>query len=206
MATLIDSGGQYVAASPYALTNAAAVNDVLVVIITSNSNTHATATVSGATATLAERQFVTNGGSQCVTVLTGLVTGAGTPSITFSGGADLSIQVWLVRGLSSATEDKLGSVTGTGNPLTTSVTTTVTTSLFTCWYSAVGDNFTSWNGSITASNEFTSCSSAYGYQLDIAAASRTDGANVTSNVNNTITQIYLPNDTGTQNQLFYYKA
>lgn len=174
---------------------AAQVNDVLVLACGSNSLTHATATCAGATATLAEQQFQSGTGSlqNALTILTGIVTGAGTPAFTVSGESDMGYGAWIIRGLSSATKNDGNGAFGVGNPLTASANPTGTTTLVIAYLNENGNNFTSWNGSINAEGADAGHADAYGDQVDVAAGSITPGANVTSEQNNTIAFIFLPN-------------
>src|SRR6267378_1897665 len=173
---------------------AAQVNDVLVVACGSNTLNHATATVTGATATMAEQQFQSGTGSlnNASTILTGLVTGAGTPAFNTSADSDMGFGAWIVRGLSSATKNTGSGAFGVGNPLTATVNPNVQCTLIIAYLNENANNFTSWNGSINSEGTDATHADAYGDQLAVPSGSISPGANVTSEQNNTICFIFLP--------------
>ena len=180
----------------YALGAAAQVGDVIVVLVRDLViNVHATGTVSGATCTLAEQQWVSNGASSWTTntILTGVVTVAGTPTvaITSTGGLALSWSAYIVRGLSSATKNGGASASGTSDPLTAAITTNTLCALFCMYNNQGGGGFTAFNGSITSSASGSVY--AYGYQLNVASGAQTPGVDVSSaEAGNTFSAIYLP--------------
>src|SRR6267378_283057 len=193
MASIIQFNKFY-PASTGTMGSAAAINDVLVVACGSNTLNHATCTVTGATATMAEQQFQsgTGGGPNAITILTGTVTGAGTPAFTTSADADMGFACWIVRGLSSATKNTGSGAFGVGNPLTATVNPSVVCTLIIAYLNENANNFTSWNGSINSEGTDATHADAYGDQLAVPSGSISPGANVTSEQNNTICFIFLP--------------
>ena len=173
---------------------AAQVNDVLVIACGSNTLNHATATVTGATATMVEQQFQsgTGGLNNAITILTGVVTGAGTPAFNTSGDSDMGFGCWIVRGLSSATKNTGSGAFGVGNPLTATVNPSVVCTLLIAYLNENTNSFTSWNGSINPEGADASHADAYGDQLAVPSGSISPGANVTSHGDNTIAFIFLP--------------
>ena len=194
MASIIQYNSFY-PSSAGTMGSASAINDVLIVACVAHTLLHATATVTGATATMVEQQFKsgTGGTDNAITILTGLVTGAGTPAITTSTEPDMGFGCWIVRGLSSATKNTGNGAFGVGNPLTASGNPSVTASLFIAYLNEFTNSWTSWNGSIVPDSNNTGHTDAFGHQLDMASGSYTPGANVTSDSDNTIAFIFLPN-------------
>lgn len=177
---------------------AAAVNDVLVVACGSATLVHATATVTGATATMAEQQFQSGTGTSAnaSTILTGLVTGAGTPAFTVSAESDMGFGCWIVRGLSSATKNTGSGAFGTAAPITATVNPSVTCTLIIAYLNENANNFTSWNGSINPEGGNATHADTFGDQLAVPSGSISPGANVTSQGDNTICFIFLPETAG----------
>lgn len=180
------------------MTATAAVDDVLVVACVdgTTSSTPRSATVTGATVTLAQQEHKFNnvGGNQNITILTGVVTAAGVPVITTSGGTDPGAMAWIVRGLSSATKNAGNSAGGTGvNPLVSgSVTTTVTTALIIAFNNETAVTFSSFTGSITTDGNETTHTHAGGHEFGVAAGTYTPGVNCSTGAANTMAFIYLP--------------
>ena len=193
MSSIIDSSSIY----PGTLLTAgqvAQVGDVLIVAAGSNTLNHATCTVTGATVIMLEQKNQQGTGSlqNSATILTGLVTASGTPAYTLSGDSDMGFRQWIVRGLSSASAHASGGNFGIGNPLTGTGNTTVPCSLFLIYLNESANNFTSWNGSISADAADPTHADAYGIQLDMDAGNYTPGFNCTSEQNNTLAFIFLP--------------
>ena len=176
---------------------AAAVGDVLVIACGSNTLNTATATVTGATVTMTAQQVKTGTGSlnNALTILTGTVTGAGTPAINTSGDSDMGFAAWIIRGLSSATKNAGNGAFGVGNPLTASITTSATCTIIIGYLNESANNFTSWNGSLVGDATTPTHADAWAHQLGVAATTFSPGANVTSNGDNTICVIALPETT-----------
>jgi hypothetical protein len=127
-----------------------------------------------------------------LTFLTGLVTGAGTPAMTVAADPDIGFGCWIVRGLSSATKHVGNTANGAANPLTATGNTTVQCALFCWWGNEAGDNFTSFNGSLTQDFHNTAHWHAGAHQLAVVSGSYTPGANVVSSSVNCIAFIFLP--------------
>lgn len=197
MASIIQFNSFYPATSG-TMGAAASVNDVLVIGCGSNTLNTATATISGATATMTSQQNKTGTGSfnNSLTMLTGTVTAGGTPGINTSADSDMGFAAWIVRGLSSPTKNAGNGNFGTGNPLTASITTSATCSIFTGYLNENGDNFTSWNGSLVGDSHTAGHADAFAHQLGVTATTFSPGANVTSNADNTVIVIALPESGG----------
>lgn len=201
MAASIIRYDHFYVASSGAMGAAAQVNDVIVVACMAKSATHATCTVTGATATMAEQQFTYQALDPAgITFLTGLVTGAGTPTLTLNSLSDQAFAAWIVRGVSSATANAAGGNTGSGNPLVTSATLapSITSSLFIAYLDEpAGGNFTSFTMSVTTDNSTTTHADASGHQLDVTSGNYTPGVNLTAGTAfHVMSAIFLPNTGG----------
>lgn len=176
---------------------AASVNDVIVLACMNSNGSHATATCAGATCVLTEPSggfiAVTGTNTEAITLLTGLVTGAGTPAFTTSADTDTGFIAWLVRGISSATPIVVNTAGGVGNPLTAAGNPAAKSCLFIAWFSENADNYTSFNMSIVEDAHNTSHFHAGGHLLNLAASSYTPGANNTSSADNAVAFLFLQN-------------
>lgn len=193
MASLIQFNSFYPATSG-TMGAAAAINDVLAIGCGSNTLNTATATVTGATVTMTSQQVKTGTGTlnNALTILTGPVTGAGTPAINTSADSDMGFAAWILRGESSATKNAGNGNFGVGNPLTAAITTTVTCTIIIGYLNESANNFTSWNGSLVGDATTPTHADAWGHQLGVAAQTFSPGANVTSNADNTVCVIAIP--------------
>ena len=197
--TITDFKHQYVASSGtgYTMTNAVQVDDVIAVFVGKHASAVNDSVADDLGNTYSLVDSVNLGGSTgniCL-LATQVTTGhTGTPTITMTsgGGSDHGMDIFVLRGLSSATADDSGGNTGTGNPLTVSLNPSVTCSLITYYLNEGGDDFTSWTTGLSPQNEDTGHADASGYQLDVAAGSYTPGCNNTGSPGNMVLVAYFP--------------
>lgn len=185
-ASLISSVHNYPRTAPVNMSAAVAVNDIIVICASSNSGSHATATINAATCTVTMAEptggFIDNLNGTQLTILTGLVTAVAStaiPAITIANQSDIGFNAFAFRGLSSATPHKIGSTSASASPMTVALTSTVECLLVTAWASEDVDNFSSFNMSQTQFNHDSTHYDASGYHLSVAAGSVTPGVNVT---------------------------
>ena len=112
-----------------AFTACAEVGDVVIVMPVSGSSGNATA--SDDKGNLYNYRWYQAGiNTTRVECLTALVENPGILTITVSSKSDMGFSAWLVRGPTSHVPHMIGGASLGGNPLTTTLTTTVTCSLF----------------------------------------------------------------------------
>lgn len=196
MATVSGYTHAYVA-SVVTLGASASVGDVIIAASMAKSTTHSTCTITGATATMTERRFDSEaldpGG---VTILTGLVTGAGTPILTFNSLSDQGVCGWIESGLSSEVPDASGGNSGAGSPLVTSaalVTTHTCTFFYVYLDEAAGANFTSFTDSAITDNDTATHEDASGHITGLVAGTYSaSGVNGASSAFRVVSVICLP--------------
>lgn len=167
----------------YALGAAAQVGDVIVLFASYADalSNPASATCTGAVASFNQQAFINVGVNTCITALTALVTGAGTPTVAVTqgvSGSDLGWSAVIVRGLSSATANTTNTAgAGSGTTLVASVNTSVQCSLFVSYANEQLNNFTSWLLSATQLNLDTGHIDGNAYLLGQAAGTYGMGIN-----------------------------
>ncbi len=180
-------------------------NDCIIIAAMTNVTQPSAAAVTGATATMARQAVVTSNDTGGNTgIFTGLATVGGTisGSVIAAGATDLEWQCVVIRGISSATAHKSGTVAPSANAATytTSFTTTVTCSFIIAWGNESTDCFTGFTPSgFTLMNHDTSHFDACGYKLGVTAAGYTPGitSNSTGGTSSTVAVIALQESGGT---------
>lgn len=211
--TITDFKHQYGATSGtgYPMTNAVQEGDVIAVFVGKHASAvnDSVADDLGNTYSLVDSVNLGGATGNICLLATQVTTGhTGTPTITMTsgGGSDHGIDIFVLRGLSSATANASGGNTGTGNPLTVSLNPSVTCSLLAYYLNEGGDDFTSWNGSISLEQEDTTHADASGYQLDVASGSYTPGVNNTGSPGNMVLVAYFPVTSGSSTSCAWLAA
>lgn len=173
------------------------VNDILVVCC-ADGGTQATqtATCSGATCTLTNRKRqVSNSGGGTASILSGLVTGAGTPTIAVtSGGGDLGWSCIILRGYASATPDQTGSANypSDASPETAQVITAQAATIINWWANESGDMYSAATpAGQTLVNHDTGHFDALNYKTGVASGTLNYGITTTGGTGGTSSIVVL---------------
>lgn len=163
--------------------------DVVIICATDNSNmpSAANCALAGGNLGAAVQTQLSSVGGTSSAIFTGTVTGSGTLHFDVtSAGLDMSVGCIVLRGLSSATPHKKGSVAPTGTPATISVslTPTVLTTLIAYYGNVSVANFSSWLLSATQAYFEATQEDGASYLLDQAASTYAPGLNSTGTVTN----------------------
>jgi hypothetical protein len=182
-----------------AFTVSAEVGDVVIVMPVSGSGGNATASDDKGNV-YNHRWYQAGIITTRVECLTALVQNPGILTITVSNKNDMGFAAWLVRGPTSHVPHAIGGAYGGGNPLTASLTTTVTCSLFIAYGNETRDGWTSFTegAAITPyGNHDTGHIDANGYILNLPPGNYNPGANVTDPYGeNVIVALFLPASSG----------
>lgn len=164
------------------LSTALQVGDVMVCCVSTAAGSAATATWTGAGSGTFVAQASVVGPSAAVTILTGVIATAGTPTIVASNQSDTGFTVLAFRGLSSGTAHKSGSSAAAISPQVVSLSPTVDCVLVTCWGTETTGGFTTFSTSQTTFQSDGSHADAQGYNLLMAGGGGpySCGTNVTS--------------------------
>lgn len=195
---------QYVATSgtAYNTSIALSANDILILFASDGNVAPSGPVVTGATCTLAQQLSQSCAGSAIGVAWTGLVTGAGTATITVNGGnGDTGWTAIGLRGCSSATPHQKGSAAPSVNAAsyTVPLTTTVICSLLTFWANESIDCMTGvLPAGSTQINHDAGHFDGAGYKLDQAAGTYNIGisANSTGATNSVVLALAMTTATG----------
>lgn len=196
MATVFGYNHAYVA-SAVTLGATANIGDVIIAVSFAKSLTHAACTVTGATATMTERRFDSEANSPGgITILTGTVTAAGVPTLTFTTLSDAAVCGWIESGLLSEVPDASGGNSGVGNPLLTA-SPLVTAHPCTFFYAYLDEatllDFTSFTDGAITDNDTTTHEDASGHVTGLAAGTYSaSGVNGASSSFRVVSVIALP--------------